>query len=514
MPNNHYTKDYESVTPSRQRNSWENKPEAAPVWPGPDANLPSANDRTDEPEVLALPVAPAVVPALGPVEHWSTKHGHLFSYLGLFLFTAVLYFRPYELIPALASFTSLAYWIAIATIAIFLPSQLALEGNLTARPRELRFVLLLALAAVLSIPLAIQPADAWEMFNKEFIKAVLMFIVMLNVVRTEARLKGLLLLSLAISCLLSINAVSDYSASRFALAAAGRIGGIVGGMFGNPNDMALYLVTTMPIAFALLFSTRNALMKIVYAGCVLLTMAGNVVTFSRGGFLGLMGVATVLAWKIGRRNRLLMVSFILAATLGFAVLAPGEYSNRLGSIVGRGSDVVGAASSDSRWALLLRSILITLRHPLLGVGIGNFHIVSIHEEVSHNAYTQVSAEMGLFAMMMYVLFMIAPLKRLREIERESYDTRRQTRIYYLAVGLQASIIGYMISSFFASVAYQWYIYYLVGYAIVLRRLYALQRAKQPATTSQTTPFANSTGPDRTNSFALPEPPAERVSAYE
>jgi hypothetical protein len=33
----------------------------------------------------------------------------------------------------------------------------------------------------------------------------------------------------------------------------------------------------------------------------------------------------------------------------------------------------------------------------------------------------------------------------------------------------------MIGSFFASVAYLWYIYYLVGYAICLRRMYQLEK---------------------------------------
>ena len=41
---------------------------------------------------------------------------------------------------------------------------------------------------------------------------------------------------------------------------------------------------------------------------------------------------------------------------------------------------------------------------------------------------------------------------------------------FLVIGLETSIIGYMITSFFLSVAFLWYAYYLVGYAIVLRRL--------------------------------------------
>ncbi len=42
---------------------------------------------------------------------------------------------------------------------------------------------------------------------------------------------------------------------------------------------------------------------------------------------------------------------------------------------------------------------------------------------------------------------------------------------------QASIIGYMVSSFFASVAYQWFIYYLIAYAVAFRRTYSLEAEK-------------------------------------
>ncbi|HZG54600.1 MAG TPA: hypothetical protein VEZ40_21030, partial [Pyrinomonadaceae bacterium] len=48
------------------------------------------------------------------------KRGHFFSYVGLFLFTVVLYFRPYELHASLAGLTSLAYWLAFVTLLIFL----------------------------------------------------------------------------------------------------------------------------------------------------------------------------------------------------------------------------------------------------------------------------------------------------------------------------------------------------------------------------------------------------------
>jgi hypothetical protein len=66
------------------------------------------------------------------------------------------------------------------------------------------------------------------------------------------------------------------------------------------------------------------------------------------------------------------------------------------------------------------------------------------------------------------------------IEREMFERNETSRFYYFAVGIQASLIGYMVASFFAAVAYQWYIYYLVAYAIALRRIYYLQEAKKLA----------------------------------
>ncbi len=97
--------------------------------------------------------------------------------------------------------------------------------------------------------------------------------------------------------------------------------------------------------------------------------------------------------------------------------------------------------------------------------------------VTHNSYTQVAAEMGMTALACYVMFIVTPLKKLGQIARETLETRRDSRFYYLALGIQASLIAYLISSFFLSVAYVWYVYYLVAYAVCLRRLYESETGK-------------------------------------
>jgi drug/metabolite transporter superfamily protein YnfA len=394
------------------------------------------------------------------------RPAHAFTFAGLFLFTFVLFYRPYEYIPLP---TNLAFWFAALTLAVFVPSQLAAEGSLTARPREVNLVLLLVLAGLLSIPFAKgSRGEAWATFGDIFIRAVLIFIVIVNAVRTERRLRWMLLLSVGSAVALGAAALYDFRAGRLTVEGY-RVEGSFGGIFENPNDMALHLVTMTPVALALGFGARGLLRKALYWGGAALMVAGTVVTYSRGGFLALAASTLVLAWTLGRRNRLAVVAAACVLTLGLLLLAPGNYGARIFSIYDRSLDAYGSA--DARQALLMRSVLVAIRNPLFGVGMGNFAYVSFRSQVTHNAYTQVAAEMGAAALVVYTLYVVTPLRRLRAVVRETFDARRASRFYYLAAGLSASLVGYMVASFFASVAYYWNVYYLVGYAVCLHRLY-------------------------------------------
>ena len=104
--------------------------------------------------------------------------------------------------------------------------------------------------ALITMPIAKSPGTAWEAFNDMFIKAVVMFIVMINVLRTRKRLMGMMWLSLSVGLFLSYTGVNMYW--RGELNAEGyRVAVNVGGMFGNPNDLALHLVTMTPLAITL-----------------------------------------------------------------------------------------------------------------------------------------------------------------------------------------------------------------------------------------------------------------------
>lgn len=402
-------------------------------------------------------------------DKWLARRGHAVTYALLFAFTFVLYFRPYELVPGLESLSSIALYLALATLAVFLPSQLAAEGSLTARPAEVNWVLLLTLFGIVSIPIARSPGIAWEAFNEPFIKVVLMFIVMINVVRTEARLKGLIWLAMGVGVMLSFEVIKNYATGNFSVEGY-RAMADVKGMFGNPNAQAMHFVSITPIAVALCFAARNFIVKLVYIGLTVLFVAGNIFTFSRGGFLGLIFVGVIMAWKIGRESRIKVMLATAVIGLIFIAIAPGNYGLRILSIFIPALDPVG--SSGQRQDLLWTSIIVTLRNPW-GIGMMNFPLVNPRSLVTHNSYTQVSAEMGILALGCYLMLIITPFKRLMWIEQELYEDGRRGWMYYLTIGLQASIIGFAVASFFDSAAYQWFLYYLVAYAVCLRRVYQL-----------------------------------------
>jgi len=402
------------------------------------------------------------------------KRGHILSFAALFFFTIVLYGRPAEFYPSVWT-NSLALIVGVVTLLFFAVTQVTLEGNLTARPSEVNLVFLFMLTGLLSIPLAIDPAIAWSEFGGTFVRGILIFVVIVNVIRTEARLKALLLLAVVTALVLSVQAINDYRLGLMTVEgyrAAGRGKGI----FGNTNDMALYLVTMLPISVALFFGSKQPLKKAIHAGCAAMMIFGTLLSYSRGAFIGVLVAFVFFALRIGRRSKFEIAILLVVASAAMILLAPSGYGDRLLSIIMPGMDSNGSA--DTRRGELFRSIYVALRHPLLGIGMGNYQPnMSYKGLVTHNSYTQVAAEMGMTALVLYTAFIVRPLRKLASIARETFADRKDSHFYYLALGLQASLLVYMVSSFFLSVAYAWNIYYLVGYAVCFRRIYESSTGK-------------------------------------
>ncbi len=229
-------------------------------------------------------------------ENWLKRNGHTLSYIGLYLFSIMVLFRPYELIPGLGFLSATAFYFAIATLAVYIPTQFATEGNLTMLSTEVKAVIALAAIALITMPIARDPGMAWEHFNDPFIKAVLIFIVMVNVIRTRGRLMGMMWLSLSIGVVLSYLALGMYMRGEMTVEGY-RVGEVIGGMFENPNEMSMHLIMMIPIAVTLGLGTRSKAMKIVYFATAIIMLSANFVTFRAADFSDCL-----VRWEYWRGN--------------------------------------------------------------------------------------------------------------------------------------------------------------------------------------------------------------------
>jgi O-antigen ligase len=390
------------------------------------------------------------------------------AYRGLVLFTVLLYLRPNDLLP-IGTFPIVKI-MTIGTLVAFFVERLGQGGPLSVMPRPFRYLLIMAALTIVSIPIGLDPVASVESFTDLFLKILLIFLLMINVVTSFRRLRLMVEV-----CVLSASGVALLTLVDFVqgknLVEGYRASGGVGGIFANPNDLALAMNMLLPFAVTLVLSRRNPLSKLLYAACASLLAVASVVTYSRAGVLTAAIAGAFFLVNLGRRYPAAWAVGGLAAVVVLAS-SPGRVFTMF---VGSGDNAMAAGSASARWELIKRSLEVAGANPirwLFGVGMNNFHIVSNKEQVSHNGYLQVFNEIGLPALCFYVLFLVSAFKITAVIIKRYRRARGYRQVWLMALGIQTSLIAYAVGSFFASVAFLWYVYYSAAFAVCLQQILA------------------------------------------
>jgi putative inorganic carbon (hco3(-)) transporter len=379
------------------------------------------------------------------------------AYGGVLVFVLLYFTRPSDWIPGMAH-------VPLAKIAGFFALSaffLSLGRVRQSPPREVIYLILLLVQLCLTVPFASVWRGGAFMHVLDFAKIVLIVLVMSMTVITRLRLKRIIFLHTI--CLVIISAVTIVHVQD----TSGRLEGAIGGDFSNPNDLGLAIAIILPFVLAFLLGTRGSLRKVAWTIALLLMVYASLRTASRSGFLALFAVLAVSLWELaikGRRPYLLVL--VAISGLGIWTLSSGQLVERFGAIFNP-KDTHGAyGSAQQREQLLWRSLEVTAEHPFFGVGPGNFTTVSGVWRTTHNSYTLMSAEGGLPALILYLMILWRAMGNIRRARRlQSKDPRH----LLLAGAMHASLIGYLVGSFFSSVAYSFFPYLLVAYTTALVR---------------------------------------------
>jgi O-antigen ligase len=179
----------------------------------------------------------------------------------------------------------------------------------------------------------------------------------------------------------------------------------------------------------------------------------------------------LVLWEFAIRGRRAYL-IILAGFLGVAILifSPGHYAERVASIVtGQQENSMDRGSREARKELLVRSVSTAVHHPIFGVGAGNFEVLSGNWHVAHNTYTEIAAEGGFPALILFLLVIYRTFFNLRQVRKsKAYKLDAEVRI--LTGGLWVSVVAYLVSAFFASTEYSMYPYFLFTYTTALYQI--------------------------------------------
>jgi O-Antigen ligase len=377
------------------------------------------------------------------------------AYIGVFLFSLVYFARPEDWIPGTKAlpFAKVTGFLAIGAFL------LGLLGHARINRSKATWLLLALFGQLcLAIPFSTYKGGSFETVIYGFSKIVLIVLALMVVANTLPRLR--LLIFVQTVAVIAVSVVSLIDKTLL----AGRVTGALDGIFGNPNDLASNISLVLPFCFAFLLKTRTMFKKAFWLCAILILCYTVVVTLSRGGFLGTLAAIMSSLWYIGlkvRRSRLPFLLLPLIICVGVLVSVGSNYSARIQSIVDPKLDKTG--SSVARQDLLLQSLELAAKHPLVGIGPGQFsERAGWHD--THNSYAGLAAEAGILASIFFIWMFVNNFGGVRRIV---LNRENGPDIRLFAGALAAGLIAFFVTAFFSNLEYQFLPYFLVGYSSAL-----------------------------------------------
>jgi O-antigen ligase len=441
----------------------------------------------------------AAAPFLPPVErpNW--------GFWGVFAFTALLFFRPQDTVRALSPL-HLPELVAIAALVAMIGHRVNRGLPLVKLSPEIVGVGALAFLMLATVPFSVWPGGALGTFTNVYFKVVLIFILMVNSIKGVKTLTWFNWLILSAMGYVAARGVIDYATGNHLV--KGRLYGSISGLMGNPNDLAMNMVTFLPLA-AMIAIMRGRTIPRLAAGTIASMMVATIVfTKSRGALLGLGAIFIILVVE-GRRLRRGLGVAAVAAVLLATPLMPSWFWSRLVSITDSEQDESG--SRQARKTLMREGWEAFVAHPITGVGAGQFRNYNPPDRdepfrETHNVTLQIAAELGIFGLAAF-LFLVwqagASLLWTRRMlgignarsrpptgapgtvpVAEAFTSEERDWMRMHTVAMSASLVGWFVCAQFGSVGYYWTFYYLLALIVAAReitrdRIVAAHKATRP-----------------------------------
>lgn len=221
---------------------------------------------------------------------------------------------------------------------------------------------------------------------------------------------------------------------------------------GNPNVLGEYILLVLPAAIGLMWTTKKATAKIVYAGISALMFGALILTFSRGCWIGIMIAAAIFVtfaagklWGLG-----------LIALPVIPMVLPESIINRFSSI-GDMSD----SSTSYRVYIWMGTLAMMRDFWVSGIGMGQEAFTQVYPFYSyngivaphsHNLFLQILVESGVTGILAFLMIIFFFLRRIMT----GYTIGgKGDKLSTLMTAITAGICGFLVQGMFDNCFYNY-----------------------------------------------------------
>jgi probable O-glycosylation ligase (exosortase A-associated) len=314
-------------------------------------------------------------------------------------------------------------------------------------------------------------------------KILFMTFVIMLVTTSEQRLKWVFLVTAFSFGLLALKG------ALFGAATGGqfRVFGPPDSFISENNAFGLALNMCLPIFYFLGRVEKSLVMRRALNIGLLCSLICVILTYSRGGFLGLAAVLAALAWR--SKYRMLGAIFLIVCALAVVSFAPPQWFERMGTLRQEGVD----SSAQQRLVSWGTTWNFVQDYPLMG---GSFYAlpdVNVFQKYQtrplpggflssgpHSIYFQVLGEQGFVGFVIYFGIVISCLLTLFQLRRRTKMVPELGWISVYADIISTSLVGFLVSGAFLGFADFDLYYQMVACVCILKLLFRREAAAYQA----------------------------------
>jgi probable O-glycosylation ligase (exosortase A-associated) len=303
-------------------------------------------------------------------------------------------------------------------------------------------------------------------------KILLMTFVMIIVITTSEKLRWVMLVTGGSLGLLAVKG------TLFGLREGGaRISGPPNSFLDDNNALGLALNMCIPILFFLAREEKNTKLKWFLRICFLCAILGVILTYSRGGLLGLAVVVTAITLKT--RHKVAGAFFMVVAAFLILTFAPSAWMDRMSRFAKGDLD----SSANERLVAWETAWHFAHDYPLTGGGFNTLPDETVFQRYQlrplpegfkstapHSIYFQLLADHGFIGLALFLAVIASCFWSLRRVRRVAQALPVARHLINYTHMIEVAVLGFMVSGAFLGFVYLDVIYQMVGTVVVLKVL--------------------------------------------